>query len=115
MEILGMVITLLLIWGFTRINKKPMQKLIWMSDFVCDSFEDYINQLIKSYANYYRIDDAKRQKAVCVKEDSIYNKNEAHSPKHAHKQLFFSITHLPAPHTRDLIAFVSGIISRWKR
>ncbi len=75
MGIGGMIIVLLGLWVYTRINKKPINKLVCMINSMCDSFENYINQLINSNKNYYKCSrshnsyddvsyqiDAKRQK-----------------------------------------------------
>ncbi len=54
MMICGMIVILLALWAYTRINKKPINKLVHMINFTCDSFENYINQQINTYKNYYK-------------------------------------------------------------
>jgi hypothetical protein len=72
-----------------------------------------VNQKIDSDScQYNAIDNTKKDSSFSEAKDSINNQNYNHRPINGIKKLLFSFTHLPIPHTQDLIDIVKSIIKR---
>jgi len=78
-----------------------------------DLLTQIINQEVYTYTCQYNgVKNTERDKTVSVGNASIDNSGNNHTPKHAMEKLLFSFTHLPAPHTQDIITFFKRIIRR---